>query len=306
MSLFQCDKCGCLENTALTGCYWSRNLLEKHPDVLASYRQVLGLDEKAEFGHYCSACNPVWFDEGGEYGVGPRPVGYENKHGEHMGVWHGRFERIFLPKMLFHTNEDGNLAHMETLDTEVDKYRLEAEEEIALLPQVHRTPHRLPRPSDTEGCKRYLQMTSALKAAPEHLQPKDEPTRRGAIMVLANQALAAQLEMEEMEEKRRQKALARAATDQFPAGAEDRLSRRHRRLKFGGAMGLAAMAGVAAMSGVGLGADSPRRREPDEPKPKTKEELEAERQRSAAKLAAAEEKRRRKAEKRRRDHGVSG
>jgi hypothetical protein len=40
------------------------------------------------------------------------------------GQWHNRFERVFLPKGMFVTNRDGNLAHRETGDTDYLKYRL--------------------------------------------------------------------------------------------------------------------------------------------------------------------------------------
>jgi len=59
MSLFQCDSCGCLENTALTGAYWCSIFLEEHPAVLKSYREVLGLLDDVPYGSYCSACDPT-------------------------------------------------------------------------------------------------------------------------------------------------------------------------------------------------------------------------------------------------------
>lgn len=74
MSIFQCDGCGCAENTALSnGGYMARLLF---PQELVSK----GLDPK---GRYCSMC---W---GGE--------------------WHGRFPRVFHPKGTMRTNSVGNL-----------------------------------------------------------------------------------------------------------------------------------------------------------------------------------------------------
>lgn len=42
----------------------------------------------------------------------------------HTGKWHNIFPRIILPMGMFVTNKDGNLAHKETGDTDVRKYRL--------------------------------------------------------------------------------------------------------------------------------------------------------------------------------------
>jgi hypothetical protein len=74
VSLYQCEKCGCCENTAL-GCYWGRE------------RKL------------CSECG--------------------------TGKWHGEFDKVLLPKGQFVTNDEGNLAHRETGDTDFLKYALE-------------------------------------------------------------------------------------------------------------------------------------------------------------------------------------
>lgn len=132
MSIFQCQKCGCSENTADTECFhcmsWmNREYTDKdtHPGVLLalqSYKRILGLRDDESFGYYCSACCPLWF-EGKSYGVGPNP---DPQPGE--GMWHGEWERTFLPKGKFETNPDGNLWHKETHDTDIKKYRLPKEE----------------------------------------------------------------------------------------------------------------------------------------------------------------------------------
>ena len=155
MSLFQCDRCGCLENTACTGGYWAG--YHRVPEEAAeSYRKVLGLEPGEKLGSYCSACDPQWFTpDGREYGVGPRPEGYKDRlgMGHHEGKWHGRFERCFYPKGKFHTNGDGNLAHVDTFETDIEKYRLPFEDH-----SVHHTWHdtnmRLPRPSELREKKR--------------------------------------------------------------------------------------------------------------------------------------------------------
>lgn len=38
--------------------------------------------------------------------------------------WHGEFDRIYLPKGMFVTNHEGNLAHKETGDTNFRAYAL--------------------------------------------------------------------------------------------------------------------------------------------------------------------------------------
>ena len=86
MSLFQCEQCGCRENTALsfqgfkmiTECFdWS----------YAPDREGMKL---------CSACGPPKCADGDPSGC---------------GVWHGQFPRLFLPKGAFRTDRVGNLEH---------------------------------------------------------------------------------------------------------------------------------------------------------------------------------------------------
>lgn len=117
MSLFQCNKCGCEENTALSSGSWGLGLFDHHgadPDpnvraAAASYREVLGLAPGSPFGKLCSACSPLWYGAGRGYGVGPNP----NPTKGH-GLWHGHFSRDFLPKGQFTTNREGNLVHKVT------------------------------------------------------------------------------------------------------------------------------------------------------------------------------------------------
>ena len=84
MSLFQCDECGCCENTALCNYHWRK------------YKKQRGL---------CSACEAR---EDGKEGDG----------------WHGLFDRVFLPKGEFRTNARGNLEHRETGDEDFQKFAL--------------------------------------------------------------------------------------------------------------------------------------------------------------------------------------
>jgi hypothetical protein len=61
----------------------------------------------------CSACAPELFTDGVASG---------------LGTWHGRFDRLYLPKGKFFTNGEGNLEHRETGSICVRKYELEKEE----------------------------------------------------------------------------------------------------------------------------------------------------------------------------------
>lgn len=83
MSIYQCDKCGCAENTAL-GWYHCRNKSER----------MLGAEFK-DGTKLCSSCSPSMFADGSNFSKG--------------GGWHNQFTRTFLPKGVCFTNMDGNL-----------------------------------------------------------------------------------------------------------------------------------------------------------------------------------------------------
>lgn len=117
MSLFQCDKCGCLENTACTPGYhmqysYNKNYHPDHKDYKAfrSYKRVLGLKEDEPFGEYCCVCSPYWFKDPNHYGVGPIPRGKTWSIFGELGKWHDKFPRVFYPKGKYYTNKHGNLA----------------------------------------------------------------------------------------------------------------------------------------------------------------------------------------------------
>lgn len=101
MSLFQCENCGCCENTALSmqGFRW---LAKFYDWSYAPERNGMLL---------CSACGPLKFASG---------------EVTEFGQWHNRFPRTFLPKGMFVTNSVGNLAHRDTGDEDYMKYALEA------------------------------------------------------------------------------------------------------------------------------------------------------------------------------------
>lgn len=122
MSLFQCDNCGCAENSALTEGYLTLEFLVDDPEVIKSYKEILGLKEDEEFGNYCSACCPIWFNENGQCGLGKNP---KPKPGE--GMWHGQFDRVYLPKGKFETAPNGNLRHKANHDEDFRKYAIRIE-----------------------------------------------------------------------------------------------------------------------------------------------------------------------------------
>jgi len=88
MAIFQCQRCGCAENTG-TGWFHSAHRNEKWFDGYAK-------DEKV-----CSACAPTHYKDGS-------PVKKFN------GEWHGSFKRTFLPHDMFFTNDHGTVEHIET------------------------------------------------------------------------------------------------------------------------------------------------------------------------------------------------
>jgi hypothetical protein len=98
MSLFQCQHCGCCENTALS---W-----QGFAEFIAKRCDWTGIEERKGL-KLCSACAPAKFAGGTDTG---------------MGKWHGRFARTFLPRGMFRTNNEGNLAHVESGDTDFTKY----------------------------------------------------------------------------------------------------------------------------------------------------------------------------------------
>jgi hypothetical protein len=101
VSLFQCERCGCCENTALAcqGC----------DGYAVTFFDWTGIEDR-KGKKLCSACAPTKYGDG-------EPTEY--------GKWHGEFPRTFLPMGMFRTNHEGNLAHKETGDTEFRKYAIE-------------------------------------------------------------------------------------------------------------------------------------------------------------------------------------
>lgn len=105
MSIFQCERCGCAENTACgVGMFY-------HAPSSFDWSYAPELEGK----RLCSACGPTHL-------AGGSPTITEGK-------WHGLFPRVYLPKGQFVTNSVGNLAHRETGDTDYLKYALGEQDE---------------------------------------------------------------------------------------------------------------------------------------------------------------------------------
>lgn len=103
MSLFQCQHCGCRENTALS---W-----QGFSGPFASDFDWTGIEDR-QGQRLCSACGPARFNDGASTAC---------------GQWHGQFPRMFLPLGVFRTARNGNLEHVETGDQEIRKYALPAQ-----------------------------------------------------------------------------------------------------------------------------------------------------------------------------------
>lgn len=99
MSLFQCENCGCCENTALS--------FQGFRGIESSFDWT-GI-EHLRGKKICSACGPSKYRDG-------TPA--------ETGVWHGQFDRVFLPMGMFTTNKVGNLAHKDTGDENYRDYEL--------------------------------------------------------------------------------------------------------------------------------------------------------------------------------------
>lgn len=102
MSLFQCDKCGVIENTALAeGGHLMFMWRDEPEDIQAEWRNRLGLKAGEPFGKYCCVCNPIWYTAKGAFGRGENP---------NPRKWHGRFPQEFHPVGTMKTDRNGNIS----------------------------------------------------------------------------------------------------------------------------------------------------------------------------------------------------
>ena len=102
MSLFQCQRCGCCENTALS-CQGCNGYAE-------TFFDWTGIEDRKGL-KLCSACAPTRFAS-------------ESDGATKFGKWHGEFDRVFLPLGKFKTNREGNLEHIETGSTKFRDYAI--------------------------------------------------------------------------------------------------------------------------------------------------------------------------------------
>jgi len=97
MSIYQCENCGCVENTAL-GHYHCRNM-----------KNMFLNEEKYLNKKLCSSCGPKFYKDG-------KPTEY--------GKWHNRFDRHFYPKGKLYTDHNGNVRDIDTKEyPDNDLYR---------------------------------------------------------------------------------------------------------------------------------------------------------------------------------------
>lgn len=88
MSIFQCEKCGCLENTT-RGLYHTRNM-----DLYSNYQE--GTEKGMKL---CACCAPLNYSDGVK---------------TEFGQWHGRFSRVFYKVNSLYTDGEGNVRNKDT------------------------------------------------------------------------------------------------------------------------------------------------------------------------------------------------
>ncbi|EGQ9284532.1 hypothetical protein F7U66_01495 [Vibrio parahaemolyticus] len=101
MPLFQCQHCGCVD---------ASNLSEGFTFGLRELYDWTNKEDRRS-KRLCCACMPDKFTDGTSTG---------------RGKWHGRFERVFLKLDEWITNEDGNLEHSKTGDTNYLAHQIHA------------------------------------------------------------------------------------------------------------------------------------------------------------------------------------
>ena len=104
MSLFQCEHCGCVENTACA--------LQGVKPLDDGDFDFAGIEDRKN-KLLCSACAPDRFMDGSV---------------TTLGRWHGEFKRTYLPMGMFKTNRVGNLEHIETGDEDYRKYAINSDD----------------------------------------------------------------------------------------------------------------------------------------------------------------------------------
>ncbi len=113
MSLFQCENCGCVENTACA------NQGFKSISRIYDWSYAPQLKGKK----ICRACGPVNFLNDGKI---------KPDHWGEYGQWHNEFPRVFLPLGKFKTSRGGNIEHIETGSEKYLEYALDRSENPAV------------------------------------------------------------------------------------------------------------------------------------------------------------------------------
>lgn len=103
MSLFQCGKCGCVDNTATSnfGARWKWTNKDETGDMLAKVAGYNSFEEAPD--ELCCVCSPIYFNEKGGYEFNPLE----------RYKWHGQFERQFWPVGTLKTNHEGNISRVD-------------------------------------------------------------------------------------------------------------------------------------------------------------------------------------------------
>lgn len=102
MPVFQCEKCGCVDNTATSN--------QMHAGPFAKYYDWTGREED-KGKKLCKVCGPTKHSDGD-------PV-------KGAGKWHNYFDRQFLPLGEWETDPNtGNLRHKKTHATNYLDHRL--------------------------------------------------------------------------------------------------------------------------------------------------------------------------------------
>jgi len=108
MSLFQCEVCGCVENTGLSS--------QGFTGVYEGFFDWVGIEDRRG-KRLCSACGPTRSASGNQ---------------TEFGKWHGIFARTYLPKGQFRT-APGGLEHVLTGERDYRRFALSEEEQAEPL-----------------------------------------------------------------------------------------------------------------------------------------------------------------------------
>ena len=112
MSLFQCGRCGCVDNTVygVSG-----------EEYRSRFYDWTGIEDRLG-KDLCCACAPTRYAKSKEQA--------KTMGGKPYGQWHNQYDRNFLPMDMFYTNRVGNLAHKETHSEDYAPYIIRTEKAV--------------------------------------------------------------------------------------------------------------------------------------------------------------------------------